>query len=213
MTAVLGVRKLINGIPQVAIASDSLFSRGTQKIKAKDTNKLIKFPGFVVGYAGICTIQPVLYSLSQDTKFVKHPFMKMETTFDALAFGKCVFMELKDCLDSSGDNVNEHVGDIIIATPRTIYCVDKYSFVSEHDQWVSVGCAEDLLNGAMAILYPDIQSVEDLVEATRKAISAACQHSTGCEPPVRYEVVNPPKIIRKKPKPKGRPKKLEELIK
>lgn len=190
MTAILGIKKVIDGEVKVVIASDSLFVKGLSKIKSVNRQKLIKYPHFIVGFSGICTMQGVLQGFRDEKTFDTEEFMKMRGEGDALQFSNLCFGELRDMLDETGDkSLSEHIGDLVIATHDKLYCVDMYGFVSEHDTWTTSGCVDDLLTGAMAVLYPTIKSVEDLQSVAERAILSACDYSTGCEPPIRVELV------------------------
>lgn len=54
------------------ITSDSLVVSGDKKVKnLKNFCKLIKFPKFVVGFAGNCAIYPVIYDFAHDRTLFK----------------------------------------------------------------------------------------------------------------------------------------------
>ena len=194
MTAILGIKKVLeNGETKVVIASDSLFARGTSKIKSLNRWKLIKFPHFMVGFSGLCTMQMVLTDLTREKAYINEPFMQMKDISDALEFSQICFTEIRNRIEDSGssDGLLDSVGDLVIASPNALYAVDRFGFVSEHDSWATSGCADDLLNGAMAVMYPDIKTLQELKDSAEYAILVACQYSTGCEAPVKLEVVEP----------------------
>jgi 20S proteasome alpha/beta subunit len=186
MTAVVALRKIIEGKPCVVIAADSLFTRGQSKVWSKDASKLIKFPHFVAGFSGLCSVQSVLYSFSQTKTFLRRPFMKMETPEHALEFAREAYRELRYRLDDLDlwKDIWESVGDLVIATETKIFLVDKYAFPTEADQFTSTGCVDDLIAGVVLSQYHKVNSREDLKELANACIEAACEHSIGCGPPV-----------------------------
>lgn len=207
MTAILGIKKVLDsGETRVVIASDSLFARGTSKIKSKNRAKLITFPYFIVGFSGICTMQMVLSDILREKAYIDEPFMEMKDLSDALEFSQICFAEIRDRLEAGGGDggVLDGVGDLVIASHNGLYNIDKYGFVSEHDAWATSGCADDILNGAMGVLYNNITSIEGLKDVANTAILIACEFSTGCEGPVCIEVVGKNESI---PKPKKRSRK------
>lgn len=203
MTAVLGLRKVFNGEPFVVVAADSLFALGFTRMRPKNASKLVKFPNFVVGFSGVATIQPLLLQFSQDTSLLNQKFMKMTTSMDALRFGDAVFTEYKARLETSGEaNLSTDMGDLIIATPEKLFCVDRFRFVSEHEDFVSTGCADELIAGLLGFTYELVGCPEDLMYLANDVIEKVCEANIGCRPPVRLAVVEryetpPPRSKRK----------------
>lgn len=186
MTAVVALRKRFGKKIKTVIAADSLFSAGDMRLNGTDTSKIIKFPNFIVGFSGICTVQIVLKRLSKNKKFTKNKFMVMKNVFHANKFAKVVFSELDSLLLESGEaeELRGFVGELIILTDKKIFRTDKYGFVSEFDDYTSIGCANEILAGAVMALYSDVETEDDLVNLANKAIQIACDCSLSCGPPV-----------------------------
>lgn len=184
MTAILGLKKVINGKPSVIVGSDSLFVAGWKRINAKDRSKLIAFPDFIVGFSGICTIQRVLYDIQKDAKLLKQPMFKMSGEEDALAFGTLVFSEVKSRLEEMGESFSDSVGNLVIATPTKLFEVDRFAFSIECEEYATSGCVDDFLSGYLAAKYSGVDTDQDLVDLLYESLEAAVKHSTGVHPPI-----------------------------
>jgi len=184
MTAVLGLRKVIDGCPQVLIGSDSLFAQGWTRTNAKDRSKLITFPNFIVGFSGICTIQRVLYDIRKDKKLVNKSIFKMRGEEDALEFGRLVFSEVKARLEEMGEQFNDSVGNLVIATPTQLFDVDRFAFAMECEEYTTSGCVDDFLAGFIAARYDNVTDCHKLVDLMYDALNTAVDYSTGVHPPI-----------------------------
>jgi 20S proteasome alpha/beta subunit len=191
MTAVIACRAEIDNKIVTCIASDSLFSLGLKKLKIKDPSKIIQFPSFVVGFAGIAAVQTVLFEAVRSPKFMRRTFNRMRNQYDALAFSQEIFRDLHGRMEEAGDTESfSHMGDLVIVTSENIYQIDKYSFTAEIDTFTSIGCAEDLVLGSMETSYEYIKTREDLEKACRRAIEIACDGNAGCQGPIRSMIVD-----------------------
>lgn len=186
MTAVVALRKRFGKKIKTVMAADSLFSAGDMRLNGTDTCKIVKFPNFIVGFAGICTVQIILKRLAKNRKFTKNSFMVMKDIFHANKFAKRVFTELDDLLVESGeeDHLRSYVGELIIVTDKKIFRTDKYGFASEFDDYTSIGCANEVLAGAVIALYDKVETEEELTSLAEKVIEIACECSLSCGPPV-----------------------------
>ena len=186
MTAVVALKKKFGRKVVTVIAADSLFSAGDFKLNAKDTCKLIQFPNFVVGFSGICTVQTLLKNLVKNKTLRKQKFMEMKNVFHANRFARKVFNDLDAILVESGEEhqVRQLVGELLFVTDKRIFRVDKYGFVSEFEEFTSIGCAYELTTGTLATMYAHVSTPEELKDLAEKSIEVACQYSLSCGPPI-----------------------------
>lgn len=172
------------------IAADTLIVSGEQKVKnLKNFSKIIKFPHFVVGFAGDCSIFPVLHEYANNGSYLRRKHMKMKTLNDATKFYKDIYEGLKANIECSPsfdkEKDGEELAEIIILTKTSIFKANSYMFVSEYTNYTTTGAGEDLATGVLAHAYKRLKSEEELKTLVEEAVIIACEHNSYCALPMQ----------------------------
>lgn len=180
MTAIMGIKKKINGVHETIIAAESMITEGNTRSHLVNNEKVTIFPNFVVGFSGVCTTQTVVLEMLEDKKFLKNKFMKMETIADAAKFSREVFKEVHERLSHLNDDSFQSVGQLLIANSEKMFIADRWSFVSEYDDYCFIGCGEDFVAGVVHAGYKKVNSKKKLIKLANKALEHVSVRSVAC---------------------------------
>lgn len=190
-TAVVAVRKEIQGKMIVVMAADSLFSNHMFVQEAKNNLKLVKFQNFVIGFSGLAAIQTILNGLASKHKEV------ISNEKDAAEFSRRLLSEIKPRLEEFGGALTE-IGDMVLSTPSQIFILENSGFVMESPQYAATGCGNELLAAVVSALYSfDTPDEASLLKLAETAVETACKLSTGCALPVQSLIVKPENLLQK----------------
>lgn len=180
MTAIVGIKKKVKGQYETIIAAESMITEGATRSHLVNNEKVLCFPQFIVGFSGLCTVQTVLIEMLEDKKFLKNKFMKMETISDAAKFAREVYKELYDRISHLNDDSSQSVGHLLIATSGKMYIADRWSFISEYEDYCFIGCGEDFVAGVVQSNYKKLGSKNDIIKLANKALEHVSQRSAAC---------------------------------
>lgn len=172
------------------IAADSLVvSKDNKQKNIKNFQKLIKFPNFVVGFSGDCSIFPILNDFAKDKTYLRKAHLKMRSQKDALKFSMDIFEMLQGNLSCSPcfspDDEDWAVELLVLAKNGSIFILEPLMSVTEVEDFESTGSGEDVAKGTMLSLYKRIKSEKDLVEFVTEACKNACEIKTDCQEPLQ----------------------------
>jgi ATP-dependent protease HslVU (ClpYQ) peptidase subunit len=192
------------------IGCDSLITNNN----ARDGHrrKIVKFPGFVVGTAGMPMMIDIVEEMARDEDL----HFPMKTLEDAKKFARVFWDNLRSDLAINGNESELNSSQLLIVTPEVIWDIDPYFNVLVHEDYSAIGCGE-----VYAITTFRVASgfVNDPQELVRLAVDSACYFDRGCSLPMylwqvgeeearrRKKMTETKKAAAKKPKKPSPPAK------
>jgi hypothetical protein len=188
MTAILAMRKVIDGKAVVVWGTDSLISSGSFMEKVKNNHKSVVFPNFVVLFAGNMVIQHVIDRIAnpkyREIRFKRtgQGFLEMSTLRDVQVFTHAVLDDYRLLTKNVSTLTKEEdmVYNMIIVTKNCLYSPDNYGFVSVSKDYVLSGSGATTMSGLVYTQYPKCKTKEDLISLAKEAIASACALQLEC---------------------------------
>lgn len=202
MTICLALRVEDKDGIHVFIGADSAVSTDETKVKhLANIKKFVKLKNYYILCAGAGTISETLEELKNNNEFIKK--LRITNCLEAKAFAQTVFSMMKEDLENSiisdKDEFHKHFSELLIATPKSIFCVYQDLSAYEFESFAAVGSGSNFALGSLSTslrlhskeLQPNLSIPPALLEAiVVDAVWAACEHSLFCSPPIMVRKVS-----------------------
>ena len=172
------------------IASDSLFTEGSQLVQAKykkNSHKLYKVGSSWVGLVGWAALNNIFESIIKEHKNMLD-FSNRQAIFSTLIQLHAIMKEeyFIETNEDSDQPVESSQADGIVINENGIFDFDSYREVNEYSHFWSLGSGRRYALGALHASFTRVKNPKDIATI---AVHAACDFDDGCGLPIQVKTL------------------------